>query len=128
MARPIPSSIPASSMPTPRRWKRRLKTRSPSRPPPHRKRRGELALRRADLSPGRALRVHIQRVDRLARGHEQAVALHAAEAEVGAAFGQGDAADHHTVGCEHHNTVEFGIAHAPAAPEIAVDIDAKTVR
>ena len=48
---------------------------------------------RRNLSPQRALRIHIQRVDRLARGHEQAVALEAAETEVGAALGQGDAAD-----------------------------------
>ena len=43
MARPIRSSIPASSTPMPRRWKRRSKTRSPSRPPPRRKRRAEPA-------------------------------------------------------------------------------------
>ena len=36
----------------------------------------------------RPLRRRVHRVDRLARGHEQAVALDAAEAEVGAAFGQ----------------------------------------
>src|SRR6185295_1001042 len=60
----------------------------------------------------RALRVHVERVDRLARGHEQAVALQAAEAEVGAALGQGDAADHDAVGGEYHDAVEFGIAHA----------------
>ena len=77
--------------------------------------------------PRRALRVHIQRVDRLARGHEQAVALQAAEAEVGAALGQGDAADHDAVGREHHDAVEFGIAHAPAAPQIAVDVGAHAV-
>ena len=43
MARPIRSSIPASSTPMRRRWKRRSRTRWPSRPPPRRKRRGELA-------------------------------------------------------------------------------------
>ncbi len=40
-AGPIRSSIPASSMPTRRRWRRRSRTRSPSRPPPRRKRRDE---------------------------------------------------------------------------------------
>jgi D-galactarolactone cycloisomerase len=74
------------------------------------------------LAPRRALRVYIERVDRLARGHEQAVALQASEAEIGAALGQRDAADHDAVGREHHDAVEFGIAHAPAAPQIAVDI------
>ena len=83
---------------------------------------------RARLSARRALRVHIQRVDRLARGHEQAVALQAAEAEVGAALGQRDAADHDAVGREDHDAVEFGIAHAPAAPQIAVDVAAHAVR
>jgi hypothetical protein len=36
----------------------------------------------------------IEGVDRLARGHEQAVALLAAETHVGAALGQQDAADY----------------------------------
>ena len=79
------------------------------------------------LSPERALRIHIQRVDRLARGHEQAVALQPAEAEIGAALGQRDTADHHAVGRVDHDAVEFGIAHAPAAPQIAVDIAAHAV-
>src|ERR1700743_2154412 len=68
------------------------------------------------LSPQRALRVDIERVDRLARCHEQAVALQSAEAEIGAAFGQGNAADRSAVGCKYHDAVELGHAHAPAAP------------
>src|SRR5712671_4828351 len=80
------------------------------------------------LSPQRPLRVHIQRIDRLARGHEQAVALQPAETQIGAAFGQRDAADHDAVGREYHDAVEFGIAHAPSAPEIAVDVAAKAIR
>ncbi len=80
------------------------------------------------LSPQRALGVHIQRVDRLARGHEQAVALQAAEAEVGAALGQRDAADHDAIGRVDHHAVELGVAHAPAAPQIAVDVAAHAVR
>src|SRR4030095_1107565 len=71
------------------------------------------------LAAERALCVEIERVDRLACGHEQAVALHAAEAEVGAALWQGDAADHDGVGGIDHDAVELGIAHAPAAPQIA---------
>src|SRR5580698_4949618 len=81
-----------------------------------------------ELSPQRALRVHIERVDRLARGHEQPVALQPAEADVGAALGQRDAADQLAVGRVDHDTVEFRIAHAPAAPEIAVDVAAHAVR
>src|ERR1700723_606633 len=74
------------------------------------------------LSSECALRVHIERVDRLARGHEQAIALQAAEADIGAAFGQRDTADRFAVGREDHDAVEFGIAHAPAAPEITIDV------
>src|SRR5260370_17236846 len=74
------------------------------------------------LSPRRALGVHIKRVDRLAGGHEQPVAFQAAEAKVGAALGQRDAADQYAVGRVDHHAIEFGIAHAPAAPQIAVDV------
>src|ERR1700676_5803686 len=42
---------------------------------------------RQQLSPQRALRVDIESIDRLARRHEQPVAFQAAEAQVGAAFG-----------------------------------------
>src|SRR4051794_41175599 len=75
----------------------------------------------------RTLGVHIERIDRLAGSHEQAVAFHAAEAEVGAALGQRDPADHHAVGRIDHDAVELGIAHAPAAPQIAVDVAAHAV-
>ena len=51
----------------------------------------------------------------------------AAEAEIGAALGQRDAADHDAVGRVDHDAVEFGIAHAPAAPQIAVDVAAHAV-
>src|SRR5580658_11298989 len=80
-----------------------------------------------ELSPRRALGVHVQRIDRLARGHEQPVTLQSAEADVGAALGQRDAADHDAVGRKHHDAVELGIAHAPAAPQIAVDVGAHAV-
>src|SRR6266511_6344365 len=45
------------------------------------------------LTGGRPLRVDVDRVQRLARHHEEAVALGAAEAEVAAGLGQPDAAD-----------------------------------
>src|SRR5437667_7935900 len=54
---------------------------------------------------GHALGLDIERIDRLARGHEQAVALAAAETEVGAALGQKDAADQAAVGREHGDAV-----------------------
>src|ERR1700733_12953677 len=74
------------------------------------------------LSPQRTLRVHIERVDRLARRPEQAVALQSTQADIGAAFGQRDTAERLAVGRKDHDAVEFGIAHAPAAPEITIDV------
>ncbi len=44
------------------------------------------------------LGLDIERIDRLARRHEQAVALDTAETEIGAALRQHDAADHLAVG------------------------------
>src|SRR5207245_7840829 len=42
---------------------------------------------------GHALRVHVERIDRGACGHEEPIAVDAAEAEVGAALGQVNAPD-----------------------------------
>src|SRR5579864_9187929 len=75
-----------------------------------------------------ALRVHIQRVQPMTRRHEQAVPMPAAEADVRAALRQRDMADRLTLRREHADTVEFVGAHAPAAPQVAVDVDAKAVR
>lgn len=47
----------------------------------------------ARLSPHGTLGVHIERVEGLAAGHEKPIPLQPAEAEVGAALGQQDAAD-----------------------------------
>src|SRR5437899_7084434 len=63
----------------------------------------------------------------VARRHEQPVAVAAAEAEVGAAFGQRDEGDRLAGGVENLDPVLLGVAHAPAAPEIAVDIAAEAV-
>ena len=75
---------------------------------------------------GYALRVHVQRIDRVARRHEQPVAVAAAEADVGSALGQRDEADRLAGRIEHLDAVERR-AHAPAAPQIAVDVDPKAV-
>ena len=86
----------------------------------------------ACYEPGRvrpaqdSLGLDIEGVDRLARGHEQAVALRAAETHVGAALGQQDAADHRAVGCEDGDPV-LGLAASPGAPEVAVRVDPETV-
>src|SRR5262245_25284063 len=79
------------------------------------------------LTAGRALRVYEQRIDRMARRHEQAVALGAAEADVGAAFRQRNESDRLGSGVENLHAVLLRIAHAPAAPEITVDVAAEAV-
>src|SRR5258706_11908599 len=53
-----------------------------------------------------ALRIHKERIHTLARRHEQAVALLAAEADVGATLGQVDVADRLAVGREDAHTLE----------------------
>src|SRR6185437_3384888 len=78
------------------------------------------------LPPGGALRFDVEGIDRLARRHEEAVALEPAKADIGAALGQHDAADHLAVGGEHDNAV-LGLAARPGAPHIALDIDAQAV-
>src|SRR5689334_13929363 len=83
---------------------------------------GDLRASAAD----RAFGTHIHRVERLARGHKEPVATAPAKAQIGAALGQRDAADHLAIGCENGHPVQ--LARAPAAPEIAVDIAAKAVR
>ncbi len=60
--------------------------------------------------------------------HEQAIAVAPAETEIGTALGQIDLADWRSVGREHDHAIEFGSAGTPAAPQIAIDIDTKTVR
>src|SRR3989304_2704870 len=53
--------------------------------------------------------------------------MHAAETDVGAALGQIDPADELPVWIEDAYDVEPRLAHAPAAPEIAIQIHAKAV-
>src|SRR4051812_7827771 len=80
------------------------------------------------LSPYGALCVDIKRINRRAAAHEEAVAVYPAEAQVRAALGQGDAADELRLAVEHVDAVERVAPHAPAHPQVAVDIDAKAVR
>src|SRR3984893_6711147 len=75
----------------------------------------------------RALRIDVERIERVARGHEQPVALHTAEAEIGAALGQRDEADGFAGRVENLHPVQLRAAHAPAAPQIAVDVAAQAV-
>src|SRR5258706_14668962 len=84
-------------------------------------------LARTSLTTRHALRVDVERVHRGARRHEQAVAVEAAEADVGAALRQVDAADQLRLAVEDVDAVERVRAHAPAHPEVAVDVGAKAV-
>src|SRR3977135_1021756 len=59
--------------------------------------------------------------------HEQAVALDAAEAHVGATLGQCDEADRLAARIENLDAVLLRVAHAPGAPQIAVDIAAEAI-
>src|SRR4051812_14500747 len=63
----------------------------------------------------------------MARRHEQAIALDAAKANIGAALRQGDKADRLAGRIENLHPVLLRVAHAPAAPQVAVDIDAEAV-
>jgi hypothetical protein len=62
------------------------------------------------------LRVHVKRIERLARCHEQPVVLGSAETEVGAALRWVDAADQLAFRRIDENAIQFGSSHSPAAP------------
>src|SRR5215470_11786046 len=91
-----------------------------------RERRGGPPPRRGSTAR-RALCVHEHGIDRMARRHEQAIALDAAEAQIGGALRQRDEPDRLAVGVEDLHAVLLRVAHAPAAPEIAVDVAAEAV-
>ena len=57
-------------------------------------------------SAGHALRVHVERIDRVARRHEQPVAVTTAEADIGSALGQRYEADRLADRIEHLDAVE----------------------
>ena len=88
-----------------------------------------VCLIRPQASAGRhASSVHIKCVEGLARRHEEPVELGASEAQIGAALGQPDAADGRAFRIEHEHAVQRVAPHAPAAPEIAVDVAANAIR
>src|SRR5476651_667554 len=75
-----------------------------------------------------ALRVHVDRVDRLARRHEQPVALRSAEAEIAADLGKTDAADQLALRRPDGDAVVPDRAAGVArAPDVAVDVAAHAV-
>src|SRR5439155_20308657 len=69
------------------------------------------------------------RIERLARGHEQAIALGATEADVAAHFGQTNAADQLAFrGPHRHAAIADGAAGVARGPDIAADVAAHAVR
>src|ERR1700733_8941468 len=79
------------------------------------------------LTSDRALRFHVQRVNRLTRRHEKPVALAAAKTNVRATFRQQNTSDQHTVGREHGDSV-IGRTAGKSAPDVTVHIDPNAVR
>src|SRR6266567_7531459 len=78
---------------------------------------------------GGALRGGVDGVERLARCHEQAVALGAAEADVAAHLGQADAADELAGRRPHrHAAITDSAAGIAGDPDIAADIAAHAIR
>src|SRR5947207_8538993 len=71
------------------------------------------------LQADRALRLRVEGVDRLSRGHEEPVAQDAAEAEVGARLGQENARKLVAVWREHVDAVE-AFAALGGGPHVAV--------
>src|SRR5688572_27731998 len=75
-----------------------------------------------------ALRGRVHRVERLARGHEEPVALRPAEADVAADLRQADAPDELAAGCPYrHAAVADAAPRIAGAPEVAVDVRAHAV-
>src|SRR5687767_5764215 len=74
-----------------------------------------------------ALRRGVERVDRLAARHEQAVAVLPDEAEVRGAFGHQDLADPRAIRSVDVDPVDALAAEPGAAPEISVDVSPDAV-
>src|SRR6202165_157305 len=83
---------------------------------------------RNGAAPTCTLRARIHGVERLARGHEQAVALGAAETDVAAHFGQANPADQLAVRRPYRHAAIADVAAGIArGPDIAVDVAAYAV-
>src|ERR1700716_407289 len=76
----------------------------------------------------RALRLDIDRIQRLAGRHEQAISLLAAEADIGAGLGQANLTDARPVRRENLDAVIAIADPARADPDVAIDVDPQTIR
>src|SRR5690606_37893031 len=81
-----------------------------------------------ELARRRALRIDVQRVERLARRHEQPVALRSAESDVRAALGQPNASEQRRRRVPDRDAaVADSAARVARAPEVAEHVDAYAV-
>ena len=71
--------------------------------------------------------LHVQRIQRLATGHEQTVPLDAAEAQVGARFRKDNPPDQFTLRRQAVHAVRSGAGPAHAGPQVAVAIGPNAV-
>jgi len=69
-----------------------------------------------------ALGIDVQGIQRLGRRHKQAVAVKPTETHIGTALGQGDTPDGRSVRRKDDYAIQLFCAHAPATPEVAIDI------
>src|SRR6266536_6297194 len=83
--------------------------------------------RNVGLPWGGTLRLHLQHVERLARRHEQVIALRAAKRNVGTHLGQADAAEQLALRIEHYHA---GIAEwtVRTAPDVAGHVATHSIR
>src|ERR1700682_5454065 len=81
----------------------------------------------ASVARVRPLRVDLERIDRLARGHQQEVVFWTTEREIGADLRQTDAPDGFSLGVDDDDT---GVAKwtIGTGPDVAVDVDGHVVR
>src|SRR5262245_59263168 len=83
---------------------------------------------RRDLARGRALGSGVERVEGLAGGHEETIALGPAEADVAADLGDADAADELALRRPHrHAAVSHVASRVARAPQVAVHVGAHPV-
>src|ERR1700710_578252 len=78
------------------------------------------------LAAFHSLRVHIQRIQTAARGHEQPVAMRSSKTQICAAFWQNNVSNGFALRAKYPYTVQFFRTHAPSAPQIPTDIDSQT--
>ena len=88
---------------------------------------GQLCRLRGSLAQCMTLCIHVQSVNGGGAGHEQTVALGAAESQVGNHFWGVQESQQSAIGVMDTNAVGFHTAPTPAAPHIAIGVTTDTV-